>query len=132
MRKPGARRKLSMTSLIDVIFLLLLFFMLTSTFSKFSEVELTASAHSSGAKSDAPPLFLRLSGEEVSVNGQTFALDMVAEALRGQLGDDADITTPRSVLVALRDGVTSQRLMDLLVAIRGVAGIAPVILEGSS
>ena len=29
-----------MTSLIDVIFLLLLFFMLSSTFSRFAEVEL--------------------------------------------------------------------------------------------
>jgi biopolymer transport protein ExbD len=33
-----------MTSLIDVIFLLLLFFMLSSTFSRFGEVELTAAA----------------------------------------------------------------------------------------
>ena len=33
-----------MTSLIDVIFLLLLFFMLTSTFSKFSEVPLAVQA----------------------------------------------------------------------------------------
>ena len=42
MRKARRRRRLSMTSLIDVIFLLLLFFMLTSTFTRFSEVELTA------------------------------------------------------------------------------------------
>ena len=53
-----------MTSLIDVIFLLLLFFMLTSTFTRFSEVELTAAG--SGTPPQAPteaPLFLRLGAE---------------------------------------------------------------------
>ncbi|MEQ8919725.1 MAG: biopolymer transporter ExbD, partial [Roseovarius sp.] len=33
MRRSRARKRLSMTSLIDVFFLLLLFFMLSSTFS---------------------------------------------------------------------------------------------------
>ena len=34
------RKPLSLTSLIDVIFLLLLFFMLTSTFTRFARVEI--------------------------------------------------------------------------------------------
>ena len=50
-----------MTSLIDVIFLLLLFFMLSSTFSRFAEVEISAAAGGAAAPSDTPPAFLRLS-----------------------------------------------------------------------
>ena len=42
MRRLRRRRRLSMTSLIDVIFLLLLFFMLSSTFTRFAELELAA------------------------------------------------------------------------------------------
>ncbi|MEX0280950.1 MAG: biopolymer transporter ExbD, partial [Arenibacterium sp.] len=37
---PRRRRVVSLTALIDVVFLLLLFFMLTSTFSSFGEIEL--------------------------------------------------------------------------------------------
>lgn len=117
-----------MTSLIDVIFLLLLFFMLTSTFSKFSEVELTAAGSSRGAASDRPPLFLRLSPETLSLNGQSVEL----AGLAGALTPEADADTPRALIVAMADGVSSQRLTDLLVALRGVQGIAPTVLGGGS
>ena len=39
-RSYKVKKRLALTSLIDIIFLLLLFLMLTSTFSKFSEIEL--------------------------------------------------------------------------------------------
>ena len=35
--RPARRRRLPLTPLIDVIFLLLLFFMLSSTFTRFSD-----------------------------------------------------------------------------------------------
>ncbi|WP_367714863.1 biopolymer transporter ExbD [Nitratireductor sp. GISD-1A_MAKvit] len=38
------RKPLSLTSLIDVIFLLLLFFMLSSTFTRFASVEISGGA----------------------------------------------------------------------------------------
>ncbi|SFD78138.1 outer membrane transport energization protein ExbD [Roseivivax sediminis] len=115
-----------MTSLIDVIFLLLLFFMLTSTFSKFSEVELTAAARGSAADNDSPPLFLQLGADDVRLNGEAVALD----ALPGTLGAET-AETPRVLLVALRDGVTAQRLTDLLVALRGIEGLSPTVMGAS-
>ncbi|GGE27511.1 hypothetical protein GCM10011360_14730 [Primorskyibacter flagellatus] len=113
-----------MTSLIDVIFLLLLFFMLSSTFSRFSELDLMAAGSSAGAASDRPPLFLRLSPGELSLNGQGLALT----DLRGALEPEADADRPRPVIVALATDVTAQRLTDLLVALRGIPGIAPSVL----
>ncbi|MFW2587065.1 ExbD/TolR family protein [Sagittula sp. SSi028] len=124
MRKRTARRKLSMTSLIDVIFLLLLFFMLSSTFSKFAEVELAAGG--AGAATSDPtqkPVFLRLGAEALDLNGRAVALDELAQGL-------ADYPEPM-VLVSLREGVTAQRLTDLLVALRGVEGARVTVLEQS-
>lgn len=96
-----------MTSLIDVIFLLLLFFMLSSTFSKFAEVELLA-ASAEGSLSDSPPIFLQLYPDRLTVNGQVETLETL----------DLDTTRGQAMLVALQNGVTAQRLTDLLVELR--------------
>ena len=117
-----------MTSLIDVIFLLLLFFMLSSTFSKFSEVELTAAGAAGGPSSGLPPLFLRLSPEALSLNGTEVALDALTE----RLSPEADPDTPHTLVVALAEEVSAQRLTDLLVVLRGVRGIAPTVLGSGS
>ncbi|EAU44208.1 hypothetical protein R2601_27233 [Salipiger bermudensis HTCC2601] len=118
-----------MTSLIDVIFLLLLFFMLTSTFTRFSEVELTAAG--SGTPPQAPteaPLFLRLGAETAQLNNVELPLDGLAEALAEARGEG---DAPRQLLVAMRPDVSAQRLTDLLVVLRGVTGISPTILGAS-
>lgn len=116
MRKTSRRRRLSMTSLIDVIFLLLLFFMLSSTFSRFAEVELAAAGAGGSGSSDAKISFLRLSDEGLSLNGQEMEIEgLTAAFAQMPPGDEA-----RPVVVSLRDGVTAQRLTDLLVVLRGI------------
>lgn len=106
-----------MTSLVDVIFLLLLFFMLTSTFSRFAEVELFAAAGGDGGASPAP-IFLQLFPDRLTVNGTPRTLE--ALALTPEEG--------RTVLVALKEGVDAQRLTDLLVALRAYPGLGVSIL----
>jgi biopolymer transport protein ExbD len=122
---PLRRKALSMTSLIDVIFLLLLFFMLSSTFTRFAEIPLTgASAGLGGATSDTPPLFLRLDENSVELNGQGYTLGSVIKQI--------DTLTPpdgQQVLVAPRDAVTSQRLVDLLVVLAARPNLSIVVLE---
>lgn len=114
-----------MTSLIDVIFLLLLFFMLTSTFSKFAEVELTAGGSGKGAETaNVPPLFLQLGEDVLALNGET----VVMEALKASLTDVVSEGQAQPVLVSLRDGVTAQRLTDLLVVLRAVPGLRVTVL----
>ena len=115
------RRRVSMTSLIDVIFLLLLFFMLTSTFSTFAEVELTAGGVGQGAAvAQVPPVFLRVAEDAVALNGVPVALDALAGAMTTQ-----DV---QPVILSLQDGVTAQRLTDLLVVLRGVPGLQITVL----
>ena len=105
-----------MTSLIDVIFLLLLFFMLSSTFSKFAEVELSAANSGGSTSSDVKRSFLQLGEETLSVNGQ----DVVLEALSETFAEISPEAESVPVLVSLRDDVTAQRLTDVLVILRGI------------
>jgi len=116
-----------MTSLIDVIFLLLLFFMLSSTFTRFAEVDLAAGDAGGSASGGPKPLFLRLSPERLSLNGSENTLDTLPGALQAQRGSDGDVP----VIVALNGAVTAQRLTDLLGTLRGVSGLSVTVLEAS-
>lgn len=116
-RPTFKRRPLSMTPLIDVIFLLLLFFMLSSTFSKFSELELTQ-AGSGGAAAEDKPWFLELSNEQLRLNGNPTKIEDVA----GTVGTGV-------ILVSLENETTSQRLIDLLAALRGIPDVKVTVLE---
>ncbi|EAP77474.1 ExbD/TolR family protein [Roseovarius nubinhibens] len=128
MRKRQARRKLSMTSLIDVIFLLLLFFMLSSTFSKFAEVELSAAGSGAGAvQGETRPMFLRLGAEGLSLNGREVALDALQDLVRGEMPEAGE----QPLLVSLQDGVNAQRLIDLLGVLRGVGNLSVTVLGAS-
>ncbi|MFA5539965.1 MAG: biopolymer transporter ExbD [Gemmobacter sp.] len=113
---PTRRRAtISLTSLIDVIFLLLLFFMLSTTFSQQGEVELTAAGGGAEATGNRP-VFVQLGPEELTLNATSVTLDSLAPAL-AELAEDEDTL----VLVALRPEVTAQRLIDLLGVLRATS-----------
>ncbi|WP_282095284.1 ExbD/TolR family protein [Epibacterium ulvae] len=103
------RKRLSMTSLIDVIFLLLLFFMLTSTFSKFTELELTAAASGASGAADRDRLFLSLEENRLLLNGRVVPLADLATALPQQPQD-----TKPLILISLSNDASAQRLVDIL------------------
>ncbi|MFP5508346.1 MAG: biopolymer transporter ExbD [Alphaproteobacteria bacterium] len=120
-RIPFRRRSLSLTSLIDVIFLLLLFFMLTTTFTRTAELPLVAGGSGTGV-AQAAPVFLRLSPQDMTLNGQTATLDTVTAQITGLAQDDPQ------VLVSLAPGVNAQRLADLLAALRRQPGLRVQVL----
>ena len=68
-----------MTSLIDVIFLLLLFFMLSSTFTRFAEVPLVNAG--GGTRENSPPLFVQLRVDAVTLNGAAMPMDALLPAI---------------------------------------------------
>lgn len=116
------RRPVTLTPLIDIIFLLLLFFMLGSTFTRFAEVPLMNAV--GGAVQDPSPVFLQLREDEVRLNGVTMPLDTIVTAI-GELGGEATA----AVLVTLSGEVTSQRLVDLLSELRSAPNLAVSVLE---
>ncbi|SEP21657.1 outer membrane transport energization protein ExbD [Salinihabitans flavidus] len=115
-----------MTSLIDVIFLLLLFFMLSSTFTRFAEVELAAAGGGAGT-SETRPVYLSLGMQTLRLNGEEHALDDVAVTLNETKFEGDGLP----VIVALRAEVTAQRLTDLLAVLRGVPDITVTVLEAT-
>ena len=116
---PFIRRRMALTPLVDVIFLLLLFFMLSSTFSRFAEIELIQAAE--GAASAGPGterVFVQLGAERLVLNGMPIGLDDLARRLEAG-----------RVLVSLDEDTSAQRLVDLLVRLRGRDDLAVTVLE---
>lgn len=75
------RRRLGLTPLIDVIFLLLLFFMLSSTFSRFSQVPVVAPANGTAATADKAGALLVVRSESYALNGDVKELKALPAAL---------------------------------------------------
>jgi biopolymer transport protein ExbD len=111
------RRPLSLTSLIDVIFLLLLFFMLSSTFTRFGEVSITGGRATASA-GGPPDVLIRLTGEDWSVNGLAFG----EEAAIREIGRLSEAGAQSAVLV-VRGTVNSQQLVSAVERIGRETGI---------
>jgi len=63
------RRPVGLTSLIDVIFLLLLFFMLASSFTRYQSLDLSSGGEGGGVA--AKPAYLRIhSAQRIDLNGR--------------------------------------------------------------
>ncbi|NJS14044.1 MAG: biopolymer transporter ExbD [Sphingopyxis sp.] len=111
-----------MTSLIDVIFLLLLFFMLTSNFSRFGELELVSQRAGEGvsASSIAPMFFLQVSNDKLVLNGEP--IDLIAfqsvltnnQEVNGVPISNAGGTARSPIVVSVAQDVAAQRLVDVL------------------
>lgn len=107
------RRPLSLTSLIDVIFLLLLFFMLSSTFVRFAEVEIAGGVASKTAGSQTPDVLIRLDDDGWQVNGLSLDADMAVTELKRLEEQDAS-----SAVLLVRGEVSSQELVSAVERIR--------------
>lgn len=79
---PARRqRRLSLTPLIDVIFLLLLFFMLSSTFSRYAEVRLSGGGTGAPAAQSQADAILSIGLESLRLNGEPLALAEIGPRL---------------------------------------------------
>ena len=114
-----------MTPLIDIIFLLLLFFMLSSTFSKFGEIEIVgASASALPDAVAAPPAYIRLKGDEIAVNGVPVELDGLGSTLTEQME-----TGTRVVLLSVDEAATSQLFIDVYAVTRELPDLNVAIIR---
>lgn len=109
--KTAGQRALSMTPLIDIIFLLLLFFMLSSTFLKFSHIDVAGGKVGERALSRSiPDIIVRVDKDgAVDVNGQSISGPVLVETLQSY----ADLST-KSVIVSVHEGAKVQDLVTVL------------------
>lgn len=97
LARPARRRRASfvLTSLIDVIFLLVIFFMVSSQIVPFSLIPLAPGASpalpaSPGPVPGPPPAAVRILAGQVSIDGKTIAMKDLPEALDALIGGGVD------------------------------------------
>ena len=113
-----------MTSLIDVIFLLLLFFMLSSTFSRFAEVEIhIGSGAGGGDASTERIMFVRLTESGITLNSAPMTTEALSERLKTE--------NSAKLLISVTANATAQALTDVLVVARAFPGLDITVLEAS-
>lgn len=69
-KAPRKRALIGLTSLIDVIFLLLLFFMLTSTFMRYTQLDMGVATAGPGAPTRLPLLVRLNDNGTIALNGR--------------------------------------------------------------
>lgn len=102
-----AARRPSLTPMIDVVFLLLVFFMLAARFGV--DVTLPLSTAGSAAPYEGPPRLVVIDPEGLSLNGISVTLEQLPDRLATlmQARDQAVLVQPRS-------GVDLQRMIDVI------------------
>ena len=125
-RSYKIKKRLALTSLIDIIFLLLLFLMLTSTFSKFSEIELSVATTAAKNKVSEKILFLRVSAVRIDLNSGEVEMNSLAKSIKSFTQN-----AKASLVISMDQDVTSQRLVDILGIVANIEGLS-VNLIGSS
>ncbi|MEM7427064.1 MAG: biopolymer transporter ExbD [Pseudomonadota bacterium] len=124
-RGGNLRRPLPLTPLIDVVFLLLLFFMLASVFQKEGEIEITAAGNASSTPSTSRPVFIRLHGDgRFDVNGQEIEGKKLGEAVALLTAGTEQLA---GAVIQIREGAKTKHVVDGLVSLRR-AGVQPVAM----
>lgn len=117
------RRRVALTPLIDIIFLLLLFFMLSSTFSRFTEVPVHGGAAGTG-RGERPDVLISVSSGSIRLNGA----DITVDGIRGRL-DELKLLGAERAMIAVGADATSQALVDVLDA-ASETGMAVSVARG--
>lgn len=114
------RRRMSLTPMIDVVFLLLVFFMLAARFGSEGTLPLTAEA--GGVAYEGPPRLLDVYPSGLRLNGVVIGEDEVIDVLSRLMDAPDDIIVIRS-----RDAADVQRLIDVMERL-GQGGLATLVL----
>lgn len=115
------RRRIGLTPMIDVVFLLLVFFMLAARFGVTDAIPVTLSG-GAAQPYDGPPRVITVLPDALRVNGIDTA-DPVA-SLTPLMGTQTDI-----ILLRARDGASVQHLLDVMGTLRAAGWTNLVVLE---
>lgn len=118
---PRPRRKPSLTPMIDVVFLLLVFFMLASRFGMDQVLPLPLASQGGGGYS-GPPRLVDVRPEAVLLNGVAQDPAALAQAVLALTAAPED-----TVILRGQEGATLQRLVDVAAGLRA-AGLGNLVL----
>ena len=119
---PRSRKRPSLTPMIDVVFLLLVFFMLASQFGIDRVLPLEASG--AGSEYSGPPRLVAIEPNGVFLNGVRTDLDMLPAAV-------APLTQAKTDAIILKPapGVSLQVLMDVAGILNQDGFVTLMVLE---
>ena len=117
------RRRLGLTPMIDVVFLLLVFFMLAARFGGMTQVPLSA-ATSGSAAYEGPPRFITLVEDGILLNGQEVSLASLSERLGPLMSSPTDV-----IIITAKHGASTQTLVTVLDTLKD-AGLSNAVLTG--
>ena len=109
--KPPRRRRPGLTPMIDVVFLLLVFFMLAARFGLPGALDVSAAG--GGAVYEGPPRLVSVTPEGPRLNGQPIPLAALASALTPLMQTPDDL-----VILRPEDGAPVQALVTTLQVLR--------------
>lgn len=109
--------------MIDVVFLLLVFFMLASKFTTERSLTLKGGGDGAGSSWDGAPRLLTLSPDRMAFNGTPVALSGLAAMLR-----QSGIRSDQAILLRIEGETDVQRLTDALDALSEAGFTSPVLL----
>ena len=100
--------------------------MLSSTFSKFAEVELFAAQPGMAGDTSNEIIFLRLNADEVTLNGSVIAFENLHSAVLEQ-----HLAERSSLLMSVVGDTTSQKFVDIISILVGIEGLSLNIISSS-
>jgi biopolymer transport protein ExbD len=136
-RKPRKNIDLNVTSLVDVLFLLLIFFTLTSTFKRAGEIELdlpsSTTAGPSGSASSKPLDVVLTEHGTLLLDGAPTTFDGLLPRLREvsqrqpdrEVMIEAEERVGHGQVVRLLDAVRAAGFKGVSIGVRNAAGAAP-------
>ena len=101
---PRRSRRASLTPMIDVVFLLLVFFMLASQFGKDASLPLIVGGE--GAAYEGQPRLVQISADTLRLNGVVVTLDGLEDALPQMMSSPQDM-----IVIQPDDTASLQRLV---------------------
>ncbi len=119
------KRLITLTPLIDVVFILLVFFMLASSYLDWHAIDLNISSGKGAASSSQRAILISLGADgSLAVGSQTIGQGQLATLVGARLADNPD----QRVVVRSEPGVPLQRAVNILDLLRG-SGAADVSLS---
>ncbi len=119
---PRPRRRPSLTPMIDVVFLLLVFFMLAARFGQDQAIPLTLGG--SGGEWTGPPRLVEVTPGGQTLNGVAIEAGALVAGLTPLV---ASLDDP--VVLRPRDGASLQRLVDVMGVLSAAGHTALVLVE---
>lgn len=119
---PRATRRPSLTPMIDVVFLLLVFFMLAARFGDESELALAPAGRA--ATYNGPPRLVEVGPEGVALNGISLTENRLAAAMAPLMTAPGDAIILRPV-----EDAPLQRLIDVMQGLRAAGFDTLVVVE---